>query len=169
MPNDDPIVVSGRTFKKATTTSLEQDAYVMSRMRAFGLNDLADSFDPEKGSLHKFAEEVLMKAFDSGCLYEILGGVLIENGVRWTREIAATNALFFAALTNPVDKQIIFDRIADILLDFLLAAVAWSSSSRSFTQLSQPSDGQENQSSKKDISEEPNHTTTESGTVLSAS
>lgn len=118
--------IQGRTFKKAITTTIDQDAYVMKRMREFGLVEMAASFDPKTDDLNEFSQNLLMEAFETGKLYEILGGVLVEEGVKWSRKIAAESAAIFENITELEDKEQLFSSIAAVLLDFLVAAATWS-------------------------------------------
>jgi hypothetical protein len=102
-------------------------------MRDFGLIEIASSFDVKKDDLNDFSEKLLLQAFETGKLFEILGGVLVEDGVAWTREVAAQNAHFFGTLTKVEDKEQLFSSIAAVLLDFLVAAAAWSTRSQRFS------------------------------------
>lgn len=129
MADQEAIVLGGRTFRKASVTSLDQDAYVMKRMRSVGLIDMVATFDPKKDDLNRFSEELLMAAFESGLLYQILGGTLVEDGVTWSRDVAAANAGLFAGLTNNDEKVRLYEGIASILIDFLLSAANWSKTS----------------------------------------
>lgn len=127
------VTLAGRIFRKATTTTIDQDAFVMKRMRDFGLVEFAASFDLEKDDMNAFSEKLLLQAFETGQLFEILGGVLVEEGVTWSRTVAMTNARFFETLTALEDKEQLFSSIAAVLLDFLVAAAAWSKHSQKFS------------------------------------
>jgi hypothetical protein len=120
------LTIQGRTFRKSQTTTVAQDAFVMKRMREFGLVEMAASFNPQKDDLNVFSEKLLLEAFETGQLFEILGGVLVEDGVKWSKKVALANAEFFENLTDIGDKEQLFGTIAGVLLDFLVAAAAWS-------------------------------------------
>lgn len=126
---DIELTLSGRVFRKARTTTIDQDAYVMKRMREFGLVEMASTFDPVKDELDDFSQQLLMAAFETGKLYEVLAGVLIEEGVVWSRAVAKQNAEFFATLTDKDDKAQLFSSIASVLVDFLVYAAVWSKTS----------------------------------------
>lgn len=160
---DTTIVLSGRIFKKAESTTIDQDAYVIQRMRAAGISDLAAKFDPKKQGLESFAEELLLAAFESGQLFEILAGTLVEEGVPWSRATAKANAEFFLTLKDKADKEAIYDRMAQVILDFLVVAAAWSNSSRKSSQLG----GQSLVQNLNRNSEETQSSTSESGTPSS--
>lgn len=122
------IVLSGRTFRKTARTTLDQDAYVMRRMREFGLANI--DVDPANPDLDGVAENLILRAFETGKMYEILGGMLVEDNVKWTRANAATNADFFRDLDTKADKQALYASISSVMLDFLVAAAEWSKTSR---------------------------------------
>lgn len=117
-----PIVMAGRTFRQSESTSVQQDAWTMRRYRSSGLADLARQFDPSRDELPALAERLLWDGLESGVIYEILAGILTEDGVVWSRESATRNATFFAQLTDPSDKAIVYSRLSDVLHDFLAVA-----------------------------------------------
>lgn len=159
---DERLTIGGRVFQRATVTTLDQDAYVMQRMRAFGLAEMASAFDPKTGHMEDFGEKVLLAAFESGQLYEILGGTLVEEGVKWSRAVATANASFFASVTGRNDKQTIYGTTSAILLDFLLVAATLSP-----TFLRSSMSGGQTEPAPYDRIEAPSASTMESGTGLS--
>ncbi len=125
----EPISIAGRTFRYAEGTSMDQDGYVITRMKRAGLYDLASGFNMQTDDIGKLGEEMILQAFESGALYEILAGIFVEDGIPWSRKAAADNARFFGALTDPTDKKAIYAHLATVILDFLLVADAWSKGS----------------------------------------
>jgi hypothetical protein len=123
-PVERVMVLGGRTFRQSTVTTIDRDAYLSKRFRVSGLAAFSRTFDPATDDLNEFSEKLLWEAFESGVLYEILAGMLIQDGVRWTRKVAETNAAFFANLTDAADKHAIAERSGDILFDFLVLAAA---------------------------------------------
>lgn len=121
--NRDPVVIARRTFLPATeTTTIDQDAYVMKRYRASGLHAIVQGFNPERDDLNALSERLLWEALDTGAIYEILGGILVPEGTTWSRAIAAETAALLRSLTAQEDKQLVYDRMLDILYDFLVVA-----------------------------------------------
>lgn len=125
LPSAPPIalMLAGRTFRQSVSTTMAQDAYVMKRQLAFSsLGAPAD--DPFAAG-----QSLIMTAFESGLMYEVLGGLLVEDDVPWSQATATENARFFAALTAREDKNVLWENIAGILSDFLVGAGEWSRAS----------------------------------------
>lgn len=116
------MIIQGRTFEIATVTTIEQDAFAMRRLRTMGLMEMVATFDPLKSNINAFSEKLLLEAFESGLLFEVLGAILVEQSVPWTKESGIANATFFRTLTNPDDKSVLYDGIGQILADFLISA-----------------------------------------------
>lgn len=123
-PAERVMVLGGRTFRQSNVTTIDRDAYLSKRFRVSGLAAFSRTFNPATDDLNEFSERLLWEAFESGVLYEILAGMLIQDGVRWTRKVAEANAAFFANLTDAADKRAIAERSGDILFDFLVLAAA---------------------------------------------
>jgi hypothetical protein len=138
-PVERVMVLGGRTFRQSTVTTIDRDAYLSKRFRVSGLAAFSRTFDPATDDLNEFSEKLLWEAFESGVLYEILAGMLIQDGVRWTRKVAETNAAFFANLTDAADKHAIAERSGDILFDFLVLAAASRKTSPSTSETSETS------------------------------
>lgn len=115
----DPILVKGRVFRPATRTTFAQDMYVM---------DLVSNTEMEKMSvvsgadLNKMAEKILLDAYRSGNLFKILAGMVVEDGVKWTPQVAEENAEFFENLTDPADKEALHEAMAGVVLSFFVNA-----------------------------------------------
>lgn len=153
----------GRTFEVVTTTTIQQDAFVIKRMRSMGMEEMVRSFDPATGNLDAFSERILLQAFEDGVLFEVLGGILLEPGVVWTPARALENAAFFATLTDETDKETLYGAIGQLVVDFLLSAAQWSKTFRRSSVLAtgEPPRGVANPSAPSEV---PSHTTTASGT-----
>lgn len=119
------LTIAGRTFRHPSSTTIAQDAYVMKRQRAFGFSNAVKSFDGTRESVTDASEGLIFAAFESGIMFEILAGVLVEDGVAWTRDVAASNTQFFKTLTDPVDKNRVWENIAEILSVFLIGVAEW--------------------------------------------
>lgn len=116
------MILQGRTFEVAIVTTIEQDAFAMRRLRTMGLMEMVASFDPQKSNLNVFSETLLLQAFESGLLFEVLGAVLVEKDVPWTRETGIANSTFFRTITDNKDKSTLYEGIGDILVAFLIDA-----------------------------------------------
>lgn len=125
----EPIKIAGKNFCFAEITTMDQDAYVIVRMRSAGLYELSVKFDPSKDDIGKLGEEIILRALESGALYEILAGILVETGVPWSRATAKANAELFGSITDPQDKKVVYENLATVVLDFLLVADVWSNGS----------------------------------------
>lgn len=127
----DAIKLHGRTFRRATSTSVDQDAYVTKRLRDSGLSGILDEFDPAKDDIAALNERIIWEAFERGVMYEVLAGILVEDGVPWSRATAAKNAKMMAEITDQAEKAPILSSAADFLFDFFAVAAAWSARSMS--------------------------------------
>jgi hypothetical protein len=114
------IVVAGRKFTPSVNTTFEQDLYVMDRMRAGGLNGLQTEVTTE-GELNELAQEILIQSYRSGKLFELLAGVLEEEGKEWSPESADENAIMFSKLTDPEDKKALHGSLVGVVLSFFVA------------------------------------------------
>lgn len=113
----------GRTFRISTLTTSRQDMFIMTRLDRAGLDALgAAATDPTK--LDALAMELVANAYDADLLFEILAGILSEDGVAWSKDAAMRNAEYFANLTNPADKTLIQGPIVSILLLYFISGLA---------------------------------------------
>lgn len=113
----------GRTFKITEATTSRQDMWVMTRLDRAGLEAISQTYNtPEK--LDEMAVKLVEEAYEKGLLYEILAGILVEEGVKWTQESAKANAEYFADLSNPGDKAAIQGPVASILLLYFASGLA---------------------------------------------
>lgn len=117
------VKVSGRTFIPATRTTIQQDLFVMSRMRDTGLDKLVDNIDLKQFKLTKYAEEVIVRAYMTGMVFEVLAGLLVEQGKKWSEKSAMANAEFFANLDDDQDKENISRPLVSVVLHFFMRAV----------------------------------------------
>lgn len=124
------LVIAGRTFRKCVTTTFEQDIYIMAMLRDAGIMKAGESFNPEVASLDDVAQDVILRAFTSGKLFEILAGTLEEVGEPWSIPNARANAQFFAQLTDQADKATLHGSIVGALLGFFITGAQSSMISR---------------------------------------
>lgn len=157
---EEGIVVAGRRFRRAATTTFEHDAYTMRQLRDSGLLTVAQRFDPLHDDINDLTTTVIVDAFSSGKLFTLLAAVLVEDTVKWSLASAEANAAFFRGLTDPTDKAELRAFIPWALLNFFLNADA---SWRTFLKYSRGIG-----SADADLGSNPSHAgvlTTESGTT----
>lgn len=114
------LTIAGRKFRVTTATTFEQDLFILSHMNESKLSEIARGFDPATDDVSQFAESVIVKAFQTGKIFLLLAGSLVEEGVEWTVEGAEQTAKFFSTLTDARDKQALHSSIMGILLSFFL-------------------------------------------------
>lgn len=113
--------IQGRTFILCEETTLQQDAFIMKRLRASKMADATQTFDPATEDLSDAAERTLLAAMENGVIFEVMGGALVEPGVVWTPEIAIENATLFSSITSKEDKAAMYEQIGIIMADFLVS------------------------------------------------
>ena len=79
---------------------------------------------------------MLMSAYRSGKLFEILGGIMVEEGTKWSPERAMETAQFFADLTAPEDKQAIHGIMVGAVLGFFANGGGFTATSPKSSSLS---------------------------------
>lgn len=124
------IVVSGRRFKTATSMTFEQDIYTLKVLEESGLQDLARQYDPIHTDISKLSTKVIVTAFGSGKLFELLGAVLEEEGVPWSIKTAEENAHFFSQLRDPQDKSALKSSMVAVILGFFVSGLLSSKTSK---------------------------------------
>lgn len=128
---ESPVVeVAGRKFRGVTNTTFKQDMLIMQILHEAGLRELAEKYDVLKDDLGSVAESVIVAAYKSGKLFDLLGAVMIENGQKWTLKSAKTNSEFFAELTAPEDKQALKGSIVAVILGFFVSGLFVSRTSQ---------------------------------------
>lgn len=113
--------VGGRVFTTATKTTFKQDLYLWEALSAANLDNLIEHFDELKNNLTSMGRQVILQAYKSGALFRVLGGVLMERGVKWSPEVAEANAEFFEELTDPDDKEAIRGQMIQVVLHFFVS------------------------------------------------
>jgi hypothetical protein len=123
----------GRKFKITEATSSRQDMWVMTRLDQAGLEVIAATYNtPDK--LDVLAQKCVEAAYENGTLYEILAGILVEDGKKWTRENALANAEYFGELTNKNDKAALHGPLASILVLYFASGLASTLTSLNFSE-----------------------------------
>jgi hypothetical protein len=127
------LVLHGRTFRPAQKEiTAEQHMFITTRLLKSGVAKL--SFDPTaEDALGDFSTQVLLTAYESGVMWELLAGAFNEEHIPWTPSEARANAQFFANLTDPVDHAALNGALVGVLLSFLLKNVAAKMLSQKYT------------------------------------
>ena len=104
----DVVQLGGRRFREITKPTFNVDIWVMRHARASGITTVLDgasattSDDPEA-----LIGRVIDRALEGDHMVNLLAGVLVQDGVTWSREQAEENARFFGSLTDPADKELL--------------------------------------------------------------
>ena len=123
----------GRKFKITEATTSRQDMWVMTRLDQAGLEVIAATYNtPDK--LDQLAIKCVEAAYENGTLYEILAGILVEDGKKWTQESARKNAEYFSDLTDQNDKNAINGPIVSILMLYFASGLVSTGTSLKFSE-----------------------------------
>lgn len=123
------ITVQGRKFLAVNDTTFEQDIYIMQLLEESGLQKLAAEFDITKDDISDVSTKVIVTAFSTGKLFELVAASVEEIGVVWSVEQAKLNAIFFRQLTDPQDKAALKSSIVAVILGFFVSGLLSSKSS----------------------------------------
>lgn len=130
VPDGNILEINGRRFKPLTKTKYKQDIYVMSLLRDAGLVQMAAGFNPLTDDVSEVAQEIIVKAFAAGQLFQILGATMAEEGVPWTIEGSKANAEFFENLEEEDDKKQLHGAIVGVLMGFFVSGALASAISQ---------------------------------------
>ncbi len=134
----EPIVVAGRSFRPAVNTTFEQDFFIMERVGESG----ADRIEVKDNSdLTALGTKIILDAYRTGKLFELVAGMMVEDGVKWTKQSAMENAEFFGNLTDTADKRALQDALVGVLLSFFVNAADFSVSSQKSSEKDSGSEG----------------------------
>ncbi len=129
-------VVEGRTFVNETP-SFEQDLYIMEQVTEAGLVQLGvPQLDPE-GNLPLAIQRLIIRAYQSGALFKLMGALLTEEGTEWTKESALANAELFRKTRDPESKRSLQPAMIQSVVAFFESAA--SSELTSLTSSGSPS------------------------------
>ena len=136
----DKVEVGGRVFIPTANTTFDQDLYLMSLMTETGLARVARSFDKDM-ILSDVAQEIITVAYNSGKLFLILAGGMVEEGKKWNKAESVQLAQWFADLSDPDDKAALHGIIATAILGFFLTALSSLRTSENSGQPKSPEGG----------------------------
>lgn len=158
------VEVAGRRFTAVSDTSFEQDIWIMQLLQESGLRQMAEKFNVVSDDLSNVSQEVIIAAFRSGKLFQLLGAVMVEDGKEWTLESAKANADFFAKLTSREDKNAMRASIVSVILGFFVSGLLALGTSETSSVRLEPVDVQQPEKSPSEAS-----TISETGELSSGS
>jgi hypothetical protein len=110
--------IDGQIYRAVKRTTLANDFYVMKQLRATGISDCTPG---QNESAENFALRLLYAVVESGAPFELLGGLLLPEGVadeKWTPDQAETTARVLSTVTDPEDKAEVQRILIAMLTDF---------------------------------------------------
>ena len=119
-----------RTFRPSSKTTFEQDLFLMDIFEESGVGSIMDHIRATDMELSEVGMRIIRQAYRSGQLFLLLGGVLVEDGKKWSEEVAHRNAEYFANLDDPSDKEALHGPVASVVMSFFLNALESSTTSR---------------------------------------
>jgi hypothetical protein len=121
---DRGIVLAGRTFVRAKTLTFEHFNHRVNAVKSSGVMPILRQYKKESDDSDILAAALIAQASTAGQLFVLMGALLVEKDVPWTVENAASNAAFFAGLTDVEVFQKIEQVVLWLLLDFFHNGVA---------------------------------------------
>jgi hypothetical protein len=112
------INLGGREFAPVSTSTIEHDYWLMSKIRAAGLDHVAKR---EEESSETFVARLLSEVIDSGSAFDLLGGLLLPMPLPkegWSPACAIETAEFIKRLSLPDDKAIVQSQMISLLIGF---------------------------------------------------
>lgn len=110
-------VVEGRRFVQEPT-SMDQDNYIMKQSMQAGLDEAQLALAASGDDLERGVKLLLVKAYESGALFRLLAGILIEEGEEWTPQSADANADFFRKSRDPEAKRNLYPAMVGAIIGF---------------------------------------------------
>jgi hypothetical protein len=100
-PENDVLVIRGRTFRPATRFTTRQRNYLLSQIGRSRLAELPGQL----AATDEAAGVSLMLTFlGSPVMPELLAGLVVEDGEVWSLETAAANATLFGDVDDPAEQ-----------------------------------------------------------------
>jgi len=117
------LVVEGRTFVQETPT-FEQEMYIMQRVVESGFDQphITLGLSPDTKELERPIKQLIVHAYKSGTLFELLGAMLVEKGTEWSPEQASRNAHLFQHTRDPESKKQLHPALVGAVLAFFESA-----------------------------------------------
>lgn len=121
MTERETLLLGGRAFARAEDTTVEQDLFIMGRIREAGLNEITLRAGE---SPDEFSRRLIGDLAASGVTLPLLGGLIVpaESGA-WSPSLAASTAEYIATLADPEDKLRVNTLIVSMLLGFFESGI----------------------------------------------
>lgn len=117
--------IDGALYHTIERSTLANDFYVMQQLRRAGIADCT----PRGGeTANDYALRLLYSIIDAGAPFELLGGLLLPEGIpdeKWTVEQAETTAAVLRQVTDPADKAEIQKILIAVMTDFFCAGLRY--------------------------------------------
>jgi hypothetical protein len=112
------IVIDGQRYRPITLTTLAHDFYLMKQVRATGILDCT----PMQGeSAEEFALRLLYAVVEHGAPFELLGALLLPEGIpdeKWSIDQAESTAAVLRQISDPEDKAAVQRILIAVITDF---------------------------------------------------
>ena len=114
------LVVEGRTFIQEPPT-FEQEMFVLQRVMESGF-DKPDLLTDGASDLTRAAKMMIVHAYKSGTLFDLLGSLVTEKGTEWSPEQARANGEIFKKTRDPKAKEQLHPALITAVTAFLVSA-----------------------------------------------
>lgn len=135
--DQEPIQVGDLTLVPSVHTTLRQDAYVMKCAADCGLVEVIEHAR-EHQDITDVAVSIVQRVWGSGKVPELLAGLLVVEGEKWSAERAAEVADAIGELEDPKAKRQLTDLVSGSTMYFFIKGAA--SSGLSLSSLSDRND-----------------------------
>lgn len=119
------LVVEGRTFVQEPPT-FEQEMYIMQRVMESGFDQphITLGIDPETQDLERPVKQLIVHAYKSGTLFELLGAMVTEKDTEWSPEQAQRTAELFRKTRDQEGKKQLHPALVAAVMAFFESAVS---------------------------------------------
>jgi hypothetical protein len=139
--DDVTLELAGRRFIMSPRTTVRQDTYCAAIVRASGFGEgsrhVARLLN-EGASASEAVQALILGMYESGHLFDLLGGLFVPEGEKFAEATARQTAEFLADLTEHVDKTRLRDAMAGVLLGFFTNALVSSRTSPTSSDATSP-------------------------------
>jgi len=118
MNKTEPLKLGGQTFRHIELSTIEQDYWLMARVREAGLTDFSKY---EGEGEDDFSNRLMDGLINGGQGFQIIGGLILPvetKDMDWTPELAEKTADHLRKLTDPGEKQVVHGMIATAFVRF---------------------------------------------------
>jgi hypothetical protein len=126
--------IEGRVFVPIKNGTFAHDVWVTNKVRESGLGEVVIAEGEDHAA---FIERLARKAWESGALLDLMGGLYVPRGVQpkdWSPAMAAQTTEFFANVTDEAGKAQLRQQIGGLLFYFFTSALSFSETSPKFGQ-----------------------------------